>query len=238
MVSRVAAYAESSRGGADALVREYLPLVKRIALRLTARLPAEIELDDLLQVGLMALLNARESYDAEQGATFSTYAGIRIKGAMLDEVRAHDWLPRSVQGKLRKVSEAIERVDARLGRPAQDDEIAEELGMPPEDYRRLASELACARMTHIEDSVEAGQATAAEDADPFARVGELGFREALIEAVDRLPEKERLMMSLYYSEELNLKEIGAVLGVSESRVSQLHGQALARLRGVLAGWRG
>jgi RNA polymerase sigma factor (sigma-70 family) len=114
-MSRLAAYAESSLGSADTLVREYLPLVKKIALRLTARLPAEIELDDLLQVGLMALLAARDSYDAEQGATFATYAGIRIKGAMLDEVRAHDWLPRSVQGKLRKVAEAIERVDARLG---------------------------------------------------------------------------------------------------------------------------
>jgi RNA polymerase sigma factor for flagellar operon FliA len=237
-MSRLAAYAESNLGSADTLVREYLPLVKKIALRLTARLPAEIELDDLLQVGLMALLAARDSYDAQQGATFATYAGIRIKGAMLDEVRAHDWLPRSVQSKLRKVAEAIERVDARLGRPAQDAEIAEELDMPADEYRRLAGELACARMTHIEDSAEAGQAHAAGDSDPFTRVGELGFREALIEAVDRLPENERLMMSLYYTEELNLKEIGAVLGVSESRVSQLHGQALARLRGTLAVWRG
>jgi RNA polymerase sigma factor for flagellar operon FliA len=237
-MSRLAAYAESNPGSADALVREYLPLVKKIALRLAAKLPAEIEVDDLLQVGLMSLLRARESYDAEQGASFATYAGIRIKGAMLDEVRTHDWLPRSVQGKLRKVAEAIERVDARLGRPSQDAEIAAELDMPVDEYRRLSGELACARMTHIEDSVEAGQASAADDADPFQQVGELGFREALVEAVDRLPENERLMMSLYYTEELNLKEIGAVLGVSESRVSQLHGQALARLRGTLAAWRG
>jgi RNA polymerase sigma factor for flagellar operon FliA len=221
----------------DSLVREYLPLVKKIALRLAAKLPAEIELDDLLQVGLMGLLRARDSYDAAQGASFSTYAGIRIKGAMLDEIRAHDWLPRSVQRQLSQVASAIERVDARLGRPAQDAEIALELNMELPEYQRLAGELACARMTHVEDSIEAGSAEA-QSANPSEQFGEIAFRDALVAAVDQLPERERLMMSLYYSDGLNLKEIGAVLGVSESRVSQLHGQALARLRAGLSDWRG
>ncbi len=232
----LAAYGETQAASADALVREHLPLVQRIAQRLKARLPETIELDDLLQVGLMGLLRARESYDASQGASFATYAGIRIKGAMLDEIRAHDWLPRSVQSQFRRVSEAIERTDARLGRPAHDHEIAEALEMPLDEYQRLSGELACARMTHLEDSVEAGQAEA-ESADPFEQVGGAGSREALTQAIERLPEKERLMMSLYYGEDLNLREIGAVLGVSESRVSQLHGQALARLRNALAAWR-
>ena len=235
-MARLAAYAETPGASADALVREHLPLVQRIAQRLKARLPDTIELDDLLQVGLMGLLRARESYDASQGASFATYAGIRIKGAMLDEIRSHDWLPRSVQSRFRRVAEAIERADARLGRPAQDREIAAELDLSLEDYQRLSGELACARMTRIEDSVEAEQAEA-QASDPYEQVGAAGSRAALAEAIDRLPEKERLMMSLYYTEDLNLREIGAVLGVSESRVSQLHGQALARLRNALAAWR-
>ena len=235
-VAQFAADTDRPGASADALLREHLPLVQRIARRLKARLPDTIELDDLLQVGLMGLLRARESYDASQGASFATYAGIRIKGAMLDEIRAHDWLPRSVQSRFRQVAEAIERAEARLGRPAQDREIADELGLPLDDYQRLAAELACARMTPIEDSVEAAQAEA-DAANPYEQVGAAGSRAALAQAIERLPERERLMMSLYYTEDLNLREIGAVLGVSESRVSQLHGQALARLRNALTAWR-
>lgn len=235
-MARLVAHADPAAASADALVREHLPLVRRVAQRLKARLPDTIELDDLLQVGLMGLLRARESYDASQGASFATYAGIRIKGAMLDEIRAHDWLPRSVQSRFRRVAEAIERAEARLGRRAQDREIADELGLSLDDYQRLAGELAGARMIPIEDSAEAAQAEAGAP-NPCEQVGAAGSRAALAEAVDRLPERERLMMSLYYTEDLNLREIGAVLGVSESRVSQLHGQALARLRSALAAWR-
>lgn len=236
-MARVAAYDEMAMQDSDALLRDHLPLVQRIAQRLKARLPASVEFDDLLQVGLIGLLRARDSYDPSQGASFATYAGIRVKGAMLDEIRSQDWLPRSVQAQFRRVAEAIDAVDARVGRPAQDTEIAAELGLSIDDYQQLAAELACARMVPIEDSVEAGQATVA-DADPFEAVGAEGSRAALAAAIEALPEKERLMMSLYYSDDLNLREIGAVLGVSESRVSQIHGQALARLRAGLGAWRG
>ena len=155
-MSGVSAYTDSRSKGTDAWVHEYLPLVKKIALRLASKLPSEIELDDLMQVGLLGLLKARGSYDSTQGASFSTYAGIRIKGAMLDEVRAHDWLPRSVQGQLRLVSSAIERADARLGYPAQDAEVAAELDLTLQEYQQLAGRLACARMTHIEDVADTG----------------------------------------------------------------------------------
>ncbi|MEE4277781.1 MAG: RNA polymerase sigma factor FliA [Halieaceae bacterium] len=234
-MSVLAAYERRAVGEVDGLVREYLPLVKKVGLRLAARLPAEIELDDLMQVGLIGLLRARESYDPSQGASFATYAGIRIRGAMLDEIRAHDWLPRSVQSQLRRVAEAVERVEAREGSTALDRDIADELGVSMEEYQKLAGELACARMTHIEDSFEA--TSAADEGDgPFVEVNQQAFREALADSIQTLPDKEKLMMSLYYSEGLNLKEIGAVLGVSESRVSQLHGQALARLRAKLDSW--
>jgi len=235
-VNLLAAYDHDDEQAADAVVREYLPLVKRVALRLAARLPTEIELDDLMQVGLMGLLKARESYDPGQGASFATYAGIRIKGAMLDEVRAHDWLPRSVQAQLRRVADAIDAAESRLGRAPQDADIASELDVPLDEYRKVAGELACARMTHIEDSVEAGFVSGSLPT-PVDELDRQAFRDALAQAVRELPERESFMMSMYYSEDMNLKEIGAVLGVSESRVSQLHGQALARLRARLAAWK-
>ena len=219
----------------DELVREYLPLVKKIALYWTARLPAAVELDDLMQVGLIGLIQASESYDSSKGASFATYATIRVKGAMLDEVRRNDWVPRSLQQKMKQVSESIRRVEARMGRAADDRDIANELGVTLQEYQKLAGQLTCCRMTSLEgrDDEEAG-----DGPDPSAHLENLGFRQALVDAIKVLPEKEQLMMSLYYSDELNLKEIGAILGVSESRVSQIHGQALARLRSHLTDWTG
>jgi RNA polymerase sigma factor for flagellar operon FliA len=234
-VSGVAAYTAMQNRQAERLVREHLPLVRQIALHLSARLPAAVELDDLMQVGLIGLLKASEQHDSSRGASFSTYAGIRIKGAMLDELRRHDWLPRSVQGKLREVAVAIAAAEARLGRAATDADIAAELELPLDDYRALAAELACARMLSLEETDEPTPGASLDE--PLARVGEAGFRRALVGAVEALPDKEKLMMSLYYEEGLNLREIGLVLDVSESRVSQLHGQALARLRARLADWR-
>ncbi len=228
-------YQTSDHVGVDDLLREHLPLVKRIALHLAAKLPASIEVDDLIQSGMVGLLRAREQYRDDSGASFSTYAGIRIKGAMLDELRSGDWLPRRVQRELRRVAEAIDAVAARDGEVPGDRQIAAELGLSLQDYQQLAGELACARMLPLGDDDEG---MLPGDGDPAAQVDSQRFRECLALGIEKLPEKEQLMMALYYDEGLNLKEIGMVLGVSESRVSQLHGQALARLRSGLGEWHG
>lgn len=223
-------YDERWEGNQDELVREFLPLVKKIGLHLAARLPASIELDDLMQVGLIGLIQAGSTYDATRGASFSTYAGIRIKGAMLDEVRRHDWVPRSVQQNMKRVTEIITELEGTHGRAATDKEIAAALGMSLDEYHELSRELAYSRLAPMEDaeaSMESGEP------GPFANLEDSRLRQDIVDAIGALPEKEKLMMSLYYGEELNLKEIGAVMGVSESRVSQIHGQALARLRAKL-----
>jgi RNA polymerase sigma factor for flagellar operon FliA len=225
-------YEVHSRQPTDHLVNRHLPLVKRIASQLTVKLPSHIEIDDLIQVGLIGLLRAVDDYQRDSGAVFSTYATIRIRGAMLDELRGRDWLPRSVQRDLGRVAAAIDRVEQRVGRPAQEKEIADELGMPVEDYRSLAGELACARVTQLDEA----ELPPGID-EPEEQFVEATKREALVEAIGKLPEKEGLMLSLYYNEGLNLREIGLVLSVSESRVSQIHGQAVARLKAKLSDWR-
>lgn len=228
------AYAQNPLDSVDDLVRDYLPLVKKIGLHLVARMPPDIELDDMMQVGMIGLIQASSTYDASQGASFATYAGIRIKGAMLDEVRRNDWKPRSVQQSMKKVTAAINHLESRLGRSVSDSEIAAELDMPLEDYHDLSRELVCSRMTSL-DGLDPGDET--EDLDPLTRIEDVELKSMLAKAIKTLPEKEMLMMSLYYGDELNLKEIGEVLGVSESRVSQIHGQALARVRAKVAQWK-
>jgi len=234
-MNEATAYAKSQREGMDNVVKEYLPLVKKIGLHLIARLPSEIELDDLLQVGMIGLIQARESYDTSRGASFATFAGIRIKGAMLDEVRRNDWVPRSVQQKIKRVSGAIRTVEARLGRSVSDMEIADELGVSLEKYHDISRELVYSRMASL-DEVDAGRGIESEDEGLSSGLEEVKFKEGLVRAIKTLPEREMLMMSLYYGDELNLKEIGEVLSVSESRVSQIHGQALARVRTRMSEW--
>ena len=225
-------YEVNSRQSTDHLVNQHLPLVKRLASQLAVKLPSHIEIEDLIQVGLIGLLKAVDDYQSDSGAVFSTYATIRIRGAMLDELRGRDWLPRSVQRDLGRVAAAIEKVEQRLGRPASEKEIADELDMNLEDYRVLAGELACARISQLDEAeLPPG------DDEPEEQVAEETRRAALADAITTLPEKEGLMLSLYYSEGLNLKEIGLVMGVSESRVSQIHGQAVARLKSKLSDWR-
>jgi len=225
-------YEVNSRQSSDHLVNQHLPLVKRLASQLAVKLPSHIEIEDLIQVGLIGLLKAVEDYQSDSGAVFSTYATIRIRGAMLDELRGRDWLPRSVQRDLGRVAAAIEKVEQRVGRPASEKEIADELDMNLEDYRVLAGELACARISQLDEAeLPPG------DDEPAEQVAEETRRTALANAITTLPEKEGLMLSLYYSDGLNLKEIGLVLGVSESRVSQIHGQAVARLKSKLSDWR-
>ena len=227
--AKLSEYGACAASQGDALVRAHLPLVKRIAQQLLVRLPAHIEMDDLIQVGLIGLLKASDDHQQDSGAQFSTYAAIRIRGAMLDELRSRDWLPRSVQRDLGRVAAAIERAEQRAGRPATDQEIADQLDMDLDSYQ--SGELACARIGQLEELDVPTEVDATTDA-----VFDSARHDAMVEAIGRLPEKEGLMLSLYYTEGLNLKEIGMVLNVSESRVSQIHGQAVARLRSKLTDW--
>lgn len=228
MIAEYATY--SMQQGGD-LVSLHLPLVKRIANHLAVKLPPHIEIDDLIQVGLIGLLKAKEDYQADSGATFSTYATIRIRGAMMDELRARDWLPRSVQKNLGRVATAMRGAEQRLGRAPTDSEVASELGVSLNEYQEILGDVSFARLTPIEDID-----TVAGDMEPDREVTESLRATALSDAIKELPEKEQLMMSMYYVDNLNLKEIGLVLEVSESRVSQIHGQAIARLKSKLRDW--
>jgi RNA polymerase sigma factor for flagellar operon FliA len=231
----MAAYtAHRGSSDGDALVTRHAELVKRIAYHLAGRLPASVDVADLIQAGMLGLLEAAANYTANRGATFETYAGIRIRGAMIDALRKLDWAPRSVHRKARAVAAAIRDIEKETGRDARDGEIAERLGVPLEDYHAIVQDAASCRLTSL-DEVTAASA-AADSADPFRETADEGFRAALAEAIATLPDREQLVMSLYYGDELNLKEIGAVLKVTESRVCQLHGQALTRLKARLAGW--
>jgi RNA polymerase sigma factor for flagellar operon FliA len=188
---------------------------------------------------MIGLLEAAGNYQPSKGANFETFAGIRIRGAMLDEVRRSDWTPRSVHQKLRQVTEATRAVEARTGKDARDTDVADELGVSLEDYHKILRDATSCRLFSLEQSQEEGSylQTAGEIApSPFANATDAEFRAALAEAVTQLPEREALALSLYYNEEMNLKEIGAVLGVSESRVSQIHSKAVVRLRARLGDW--
>lgn len=232
-------YAAVQAGNTDELVGRHTPLVKRIAYHLMGRLPDTVQIEDLIQAGMLGLLEAIKHYDAGQGASFETYAGIRIRGAMLDELRRADWAPRSVHKKARQAAEAIREVENRLGREATDTEVAAQMGVSLEEYRQtLQDALSCKtfsveELTQGEDSV-VDQVHAA--AQPEAQLIRENFQLALTKAIAELPERERLVVSLYYDEELNLREIGQVLEVSESRVSQICSQAMLRLRARLADW--
>ena len=222
----------------DRLVEQFAPLVKRIAYHLLGRLPSSVQVEDLMQAGMIGLLEASRKFDHGKGASFETYAGIRIRGSMLDEVRKGDWAPRSVHRNTRMVSDAMRAVEARVGRDAKDHEVAAELDMSLEEYYSILGDTAGSKLFSFEDLLESGAAADVHgDEEPLGGLQDSRFRAALVEAIEGLPERERLVLSLYYDEELNLKEIGAVLGVSESRVSQLHSQCAARLRARLADWR-
>jgi RNA polymerase sigma factor for flagellar operon FliA len=230
--------AQGSAEQQDRLVEQYALLVKRIAYHLLGRLPSSVQVEDLMQAGMIGLLEASRKFDFGKGASFETYAGIRIRGAMLDEVRKGDWAPRSVHRNTRMVSDAMRAVEARLGRDAKDHEVAAELDMSLEEYYAILSDTAGSKLFSFDDLLEAGAPADVQGGEePLSGLQDERFRAALVEAIDGLPERERLLLSLYYDEELNLKEIGAVLGVSESRVSQLHSQCAARLRAKLTSWR-
>lgn len=223
-------------------VAQYAPLVKRIAHHLAAKLPPSVQVDDLIQAGLIGLLDAVGHYDATQGAQFETYASQRIRGAMLDELREADWVPRSARKNMRTIEAAVSKLEQQLGRPPGEQELAREMQVPLAEYQQMLLEARGHQLVHYEDfQSEDGddffeRHAADQRPDPLGQIEDGGFRAALVDAIKFLPEREQLLMSLYYEEELNLKEIGAVLGVTESRVSQLHSQAVARLRSRLKDW--
>jgi RNA polymerase sigma factor for flagellar operon FliA len=221
--------------GAD-LVERHAVLVKRIAYHLAGRLPSSVDVDDLIQAGMIGLLEAAQHFAADRGASFETYAGIRIRGAMIDALRQLDWAPRSVHRKARDAADAMRSIEGRHGRAATEAEVAAAMGVTLEEYQDIVRDAAACQVSSLEEVAGVTEIPGALP-DPFQDTEDGALRTAVADAIAVLPERERLVMSLYYDDELNLKEIGAVLGVSESRVCQLHGQALVRMRGKLASWR-
>jgi RNA polymerase sigma factor for flagellar operon FliA len=243
-------YSEPPREGvklgtaeADKLIVEYSPLIKYIALRLAMRLPPSIELDDLISAGVIGLIDAIEKFNPDKDTQFKTYAEIRVRGAMLDELRAQDWVPRSVRQKATTVTNAYQKLEQELGRPAEDEEVADAMGMEIGEFHDFLQQSSGQPILSIEDLggvskdgekrdlMEVLAGTKETDPETLARLDEI--RSIIAQAIDLLPEKERLVVSLYYYEELTMKEIGEVLGITESRVSQIHTKCVLRLRAKL-----
>ena len=231
----------------DRLILTYAPLVKYVAGRLGSGLPAHVEEGDLISYGLLGLISAIERYDPDRDIKFETYAIVRIKGAIIDELRALDWVPRSVRSRAREIERAIAELESKLGRAPTDDEIAGKIGISEDELEESLSDISRSSIAALDElwsvSGEGDQVSlldTIEDTDapsPSEALDETDVRETLADAIARLPEREKLVITLYYYEELTLREIGEVLGVTESRVSQLHTKAVLRLRSRLSGSR-
>jgi RNA polymerase sigma factor for flagellar operon FliA len=231
----------TARGKVDTndTLTQYAPLVRRLALQLMAKLPASVELEDLIQAGMLGLLDAANRYQETQGAQFETYASQRIRGAMLDELRELDWASRGIRKTARQIEQAVQRLEQRLGRGPSESEIASEMSIGLAEYQQMLQDVHGCQLIYYEDFESADEEPfidricADPGADPLTMLLDEGLRGGVVDAIDRLPEREKLLMSLYYEQGLNLREIGAVLEVSESRVCQLHSQAISRLRATL-----
>lgn len=232
-----------SPGNSEQVIKEFAPMIKYVANRIALRLPPHIEVDDLISVGVLGLIDAIEKYDSTRGAKFKTYAEFRVRGAILDELRSLDWVPRSVRQKAASLNAVCQKLQSKLGRPPEDEEVAKEMGVSLDDFFDTLNEtqsmpilsLDDMRLGHDENDQRslldclAGKA----DADPQTQLRLNELKSMIAKAIDSLPEKERLMVSLYYYEELTMKEIGEVLGITESRVSQIHSKAVFKLRSKL-----
>lgn len=236
----LACYRETQAAPPDERLTACAPLVRRIAYYVMARLPPSVQVDDLIQAGMIGLLEASRSYDPSQGATFETYAGIRIRGAMIDEIRKYDWTPRTLRKKVREVSEAIAQIESEQGRAARDSEVARRLGISLEEYHGILRDTAGHKLVSLQCMLPSARSSAeralVNGDDPLEQLENERLTQALSAAIGGLPEKERLVMAMYYDEELNMREIGALMGVSEARICQIHSQALLRIRARLRWW--
>ena len=236
-------YTAKGRLDNDAMLKQYSPLVRRLAHQMIAKLPANVELDDLIQVGMIGLNDALSRFDAGQGVQFETFATQRIRGAMLDELRGNDWMSRGDRRHQRSIENAVHKLEQTLGRAPHESEIAKEMGLTLTAYQELLGKVRGTQLIYLEDmSGDEGDDDFLDrhvqdhDAGPLAMLQDRRMREALVEAIKHLPEREQYVMSMYYEHDMNLKEIAAVLGVTESRVCQLHSQSIARLRARLREW--
>lgn len=234
-------YTAAGQLNKEQLVQRFAPLVKRIAFHMMSRLPSSVQVDDLVQNGMIGLLDAIDRFEAGFGAQFETYATQRVRGAMLDGLRENDWLPRSLRREMRRVEAAIHELEQAIGRQPTEKELADSLGMPLADYQKMLQDARGHQLVYFEDLTGDGDEDFLErhftddGADPARLLEDLDMRQHLVDAIEALPEREKLMMGLYYEQDLNLREIGEVMGVTESRVCQLHSQAVARLRARLFG---
>ena len=236
-------YTAKGRLDVNGMLRQCSPLVRRLAHQMMAKLPANVEVDDLIQVGMIGLADALSRFDPAQGVQIETFATQRIRGAMLDELRGADWLSRGSRKQQRDIESAVHRLEQRLGRAPHESEIAAEMGLSLPDYQDMLGKVRGTQLIYLEDmSGDEGDQdyldrhVADSGSDPLSLLQDDRMRHALVEAIKKLPEREQLVMSLYYEEDMNLKEIAAVLGVTESRVCQLHSQSIARLRVKLREW--
>jgi len=242
MSEGIGLYEQSAKPALNINIEDYASLVKRIAQHMMVRMPASVQLDDLIQAGMIGLIEAARKFDASQGASFETYAGIRIRGSIIDEMRRGDWVPRSVHRNSRKINEAIQQLEATLGRDASSAEIAASMELDINEYHEMSHDVVCGRLFSIDESPNDDEPndipTPSENSftAPHDDAQHDALKSSLADAIKELPEKEQLVLSLYYKEELNLKEIGQILDVSESRISQIHSQAALRLRAKLRNW--
>jgi RNA polymerase sigma factor FliA len=227
----------------NATLKQYTPLVRRLAHQMIARLPANVEIDDLIQVGMIGLHDALGRFDAAQGVQFETFATQRIRGAMLDELRSGDWMSRGDRKQQRQIEAAVHKLEQQFGRAPAESEIAKEMNLSLADYQDALTRVRGTQLVHLEDmSGDDGDQdfldrhVADEASDPLAMLNDQRMRQALVDAIKLLPEREQYVMSMYYEHDMNLKEIAAVLKVTESRVCQLHSQSIARLRTKLRAW--
>lgn len=237
----VTMYAQIQKDQRDQRIVEHIGLVKRIAWHLIVRLPSNVQVDDLIQSGMLGLIEAAKNYDPSQGASFETYAGIRVRGAMLDDVRHADWSPRSLHRKMRQLREAVQQIESATGGDAKDQDIADKLQITLDELHGIKRDSANSQIFSL-DQVEddPGQQSRLRSSlnDPLESLQRANFKGQLASVIASLAEREQMVMSLYYNEELNLKEIGHVLEISESRVSQIHSKALKNIRAQMQDWMG